>query len=113
MYKREIISDHNSQGSFLPPRTRESSYAVRGTRSSAPPPLHSYSTQILRHRRHIVEQVHYGIPFRSCGHSRVPSWALRHVIMAEPSEVHSAYAGYVQMNAPEISANRSRPRRKD
>jgi hypothetical protein len=42
MYKREIISDHNSQGSFLPPRTRESSYAARGTRSPTPPPLHSY-----------------------------------------------------------------------
>jgi hypothetical protein len=57
--------------------------------------------------------VHYGIPSRSCGHFQAPSWAPRGIFIAEPSEVHSAYARYVQMNAPEIPAKCSCPQGKD
>ena len=50
VYKREIISDHNSQGSFPPPRT----LASPAMRLEAPVPpllLRFIPTQILRHRR--------------------------------------------------------------
>lgn len=74
-------------------------------RLEARPLLRPIPTQFLRHR-----SLHSG---RSCGLSQAPSRAPRHVFIAEPSEVHSAYARYVQMNAPEISAKCSRPQGKD
>lgn len=46
MYKREIISDHNSQGSFLSWRVTDPfavpSPAALGTVLPTPPPLHFY-----------------------------------------------------------------------
>lgn len=49
--QEEIISDHNSQGSFLPTTTRESRYAARGTQPVPPLLLRFIPTQNLRHRR--------------------------------------------------------------
>lgn len=104
MYKRKSLTITFPKGRRAPCPVRQAQLC--GSRHPIPTILRLFPTEYLRHRY----KVQYGISSRSCGH---PSWAPRHVFIAEPSEAYGAYARYVQMNAPEISAKCSCPQGKD